>query len=176
MIKRKSFNIEAYTTTIQNSPCFICQLVADNSKNRHHIIYENDEAIVFLNKYPVLYGYALVAPKEHKEEVTGDFSPETYLRLQQLIYATAEAVRSHVKPERVYILSLGSQQGNSHVHWHIAPIPFGLPFEEQQLNALRYANGVLDLSDEEMRGLANQLRAELESFGNSFGVDRLDQS
>jgi len=31
---------------------------------------------------------------------------------------------------RVYILSLGSQQGNKHVHWHSAPLPFGVPVEQ----------------------------------------------
>jgi hypothetical protein len=43
------------------------------------------------------------------------------------------AVRRTVEAERVYILSLGSQQGNRHVHWHIAPLPYGVPFKEQQL-------------------------------------------
>jgi diadenosine tetraphosphate (Ap4A) HIT family hydrolase len=165
MIKRKPFNSEAYVETIQSSPCFICQLVADNSVNPHHIIYENKDTIVFLNKYPVLYGYSLVAPKTHKEQVTGDFSREEYLKLQEIIYAVAEATRRHVQPERVYILSLGSQQGNRHVHWHIAPLPPGLPFDEQQLNALRFGNGVLDMSEEERQKLATALRNELNILG-----------
>lgn len=165
MNKRKQFNFDAYVKTIQTSPCFICQIVADNSPSQHHVIYEDEDAIVFLNKYPVQYGYVLVAPKAHKEEVTGDFSLEAYLNLQQLIYAVAEAVRKHTKPERVYILSLGSQQGNSHVHWHIAPLPFGIPFDKQQLNALRFRNGVLDMSDEEMGDLVNHLKIELAALG-----------
>ncbi len=68
-----------------------------------------------------------------------------------------------VKPERVYILSLGSQQGNRHVHWHIAPLPPGVPFEQQQLEALSITNGVLQLSNEEMSALAAQLREALNS-------------
>lgn len=165
MMKRKPFNTDAYVETIQSSPCFLCQLVANNSVNPHHIIYEDEEAIVFLNKYPVLYGYSLVAPKSHKEHVTGDFSREEYLKLQELIYAVAEATRRYVQPERVYILSLGSQQGNRHVHWHIAPLPPGLPFDEQQLNALRFSNGVLDLSEAEHQELATGLRHELNQLG-----------
>lgn len=165
MIDRKPFDTETYVETIQSSPCFICQLVADNSANPHHIIYENDEAIVFLNKYPVLYGYSLVAPKAHKEQVTGDFSQEEYLRLQALIYAVAEATRRYVQPERVYILSLGSQQGNRHVHWHVAPLPAGLPFDEQQLNALRFSNGVLNLSEAACQALTAGLRHELNQLG-----------
>lgn len=164
-MKRKPFDTETYVETIQSAPCFICQLARDHSANPHHIIYENEEAIVFLNKYPVLYGYSLVAPKAHKEQVTADFSPEEYLQLQALIYAVAEATRRYVQPERVYILSLGSQQGNSHVHWHIAPLPPGRPFEEQQLNALRFGNGVLELSEAEFQELAAGLRQELTQLG-----------
>ncbi len=66
-----------------------------------------------------------------------------------------------VKPERVYILSLGSQQGNKHVHWHIAPLPPGVPFEEQQLEALSMKDGFLQLSDEELMTLTQQLREAL---------------
>ena len=162
---RKPFDLQAYTETIQTEPCFICQFLTDNAQNYHHIIYEDEDAVVFLNKYPVLYGYVLVAPKAHKEQVTADFSRQEYLNLQTMIYATAEAVRKHINPERVYILSLGSQQANAHVHWHIAPLPAGIPFEEQQLNALRFGNGVLDMSDEEMRQLTRGLQAELKAQG-----------
>ena len=165
MLDRKSFDLQTYTETIQTAPCFICQFLADNNVNFHHIIYENEEAVVFLNKYPVLYGYVLVAPKAHKEQVTGDFTRQEYLNLQALIHAVAEAVRKQMKPERIYILSLGSQQANTHVHWHIAPLPAGIPFEDQQLNALRFGNGVLDLTDNEMAQLADELRVELKSLG-----------
>jgi ATP adenylyltransferase len=66
-----------------------------------------------------------------------------------------------VETERVYILSLGSQQGNRHVHWHIAPLPYGVPFKEQQLEALRSENGILDLSEQEMKTLTMRIRQNL---------------
>ena len=86
--------------------------MAGNPAYAHEIICEDDVAIAFLNKYPPLYGYVRVAPREHREQVTGDFTPAEYLALQQVIYRAVEAVRRVAKPERVYILSLGSQQGN----------------------------------------------------------------
>lgn len=73
-------------------------------------------AIAFLDKQPRLYGWTLVAPREHREQVTGDFSVEECLDLQRTVYRVAEAVWKEVGAERVYILSLGSQQGNSRVH------------------------------------------------------------
>ncbi len=118
--------------------------------------------MAFLNKYPAVYGHSLVAPREHRERVTADFSPEEYLALQRIVYEVGEALRQVVPTERLYILSLGSVQANSHVHWHIAPLPPGVPFEQQQFAALDRA-GYVDLPESEAAELANRLRAALSS-------------
>ena len=157
---RKPFDLDSYIQKIQSSPCFICELIAGRL-NGNHIIHSSDGSIIFLNKYPVLYGQVLVAPIQHREQVTGDFNLDEYLALQQVVYRTAEAVRKTIAAERIYILSLGSQQGNRHVHWHIAPLPYGVPFKQQQLEALRVENGILDIPDEEMEGLAQRIRDNL---------------
>lgn len=158
---RKPFDFDAYIHDIQTKPCFLCAIAAKHPEYDHHIVYEDENVIAFLNKFPALYGYTLVAPKEHREQVTSDFSVDGYLELQRVVYRVAEAVRLETDAERVYILSLGSQQGNSHVHWHIAPLPRGVPFEEQQLAALSIEHGVLDLSDGEMAQLAGRLKGRL---------------
>ena len=161
MPQRQPFDLQTYISYIQTRPCFICEMIAGNPDYAHQIVYADEVALAFLNKYPPLYGYVLVAPREHREQVTGDFTPAEYLALQQVIYRVTEAVRRVVKPERVYLLSLGSQQGNKHVHWHIAPLPFGVPFEQQQLEALRIENGFLQLSKDELATLTAQLRVAL---------------
>ena len=66
-----------------------------------------------------------------------------------------------VPTERVYILSLGSQEGNRHVHWHVAPLPPGVPYQEQQLAALAMGRGILPIAPEEMADLADQIRTRL---------------
>jgi ATP adenylyltransferase len=129
------------------------------------MIYEDQTAVVFLNKYPVLHGYTLIAPREHREQATGDFTLQEYLTLQRLIYQVAEAIRQVVPTERLYILTLGSQQGNRHVHWHLAPLPPGVPYEQQQTAALDLSRGVLAIPDEEMASLARSIRQELERLG-----------
>ena len=161
MVDRKSFDLDAYIERIQNSPCFICEMISGRL-NGNHIIHQDNTCIIFLNKYPVLYGYVLVAPIEHREQVTGSFTVGEYLALQRMLYRTVEAVQKSVTAERIYILSLGSQQGNSHVHWHIVPLPYGVPFKEQQLEALRIENGILDIPDDEMENLARQIRQEID--------------
>lgn len=165
MTQYQSFDVDAYANRARNGPCFVCEMLAGNPDYQHHIIFENEIAVAFLNKYPTLYGYTLVAPKKHCEQVTGDFSLEEYLALQRFIFWIAEALRQTVPTERIYVLSLGSQQGNRHVHWHIVPLPPGVPYEEQQIEALRPSRGLLKLSDEEMATLAKTIRQTLEMPG-----------
>jgi diadenosine tetraphosphate (Ap4A) HIT family hydrolase len=163
MFQREPVDLKRYVRRSQTGPCFVCEIVKRKPKYyEHHVIYEDEVAIAFLNKYPTLYGYTLVAPKEHREQVTGDFRLDEYLALQGLIYRVAEAVRQEVPTERVYILSLGSQQGNRHVHWHIAPLPPGVPYEEQQVQTLMLEKGVLKVPDEEMTALAERIRRRIE--------------
>ena len=110
----------------------------------------------------MLRGYTLVAPKEHREAVTGDFSEDEYAALQRVVWRVGEAVRRAVSAERLYLLSLGSKQGNAHVHWHVAPLPAGVPYEEQQLAALEWGPGaerILALSDREQDELAERIGA-----------------
>ena len=61
----------------------------------------------------------------------------------------------------MYSLSLGSQQGNAHLHWHVAPLPPGVPYEQQQLRALSAEYGVLDIDDTSQAALAQAIRSHL---------------
>jgi diadenosine tetraphosphate (Ap4A) HIT family hydrolase len=155
-------DVAEYHRRARAGPCFLCEVAA--GRLPHHVVHEDECAIAFLNRYPTVRGYAIVAPKEHREEVTGDFTEEEYVELQRLVHRVGEAIRRAVPTERLYILTLGSKQGNAHVHWHLAPLPPGVPYEEQQLAALDWGpNGerVLELSDAELAELAASIRGAL---------------
>ena len=137
--------------------CFICA-IASGEDTGHHVVYEDETAIAFLNRFPTLEGHVIAAPRAHREQVTGDFSAEEYLAHQRVVYGVAEGMRVALDAERVYILSLGSQAANAHVHWHVAALPAGVPFEQQQLEALSWERGILDLSDADMAAMAERLR------------------
>lgn len=156
------FNQKEYLNEIAGT-CFLCRLAeGDPTLPPHHIIWRGGGAIAFLNRFPTVYGYVLVAPEAHLEQVTGDFSLHQYLGLQRVVHTLAEAVRLELRPDRVYILSLGSQQANAHVHWHIVPCPPGVPLEQQQLALLNAKEGgVLQLEHSEGEALALRLRERL---------------
>lgn len=165
MTERQHFDLDAYVERSTRGPCFICRLVAGDPDYRHHVVWEDDFAIAFLNKYPTLAGYTLVSPKAHLEQVTGDFTPDEYHRLQELVRKVGDAARRVTGAERVYLASLGSQEANSHVHWHVAPLPPGVPLEAQQFAALDATrDGFLALSDAEMADLARRIGDELRTL------------
>jgi diadenosine tetraphosphate (Ap4A) HIT family hydrolase len=160
-LRRRSFDLDAYERRLRETPCFVCAL-ARGERGPNHLVYEDERTLAWLNPWPVVVGYTLVAPKPHVEHVTGDFSEDEYIGLQRRVYRIGEAVRRAVPTERLYVLSLGSQQGNRHVHWHLVPLPPGVPYQEQQLEALRIERGVLDFSAGEFEELATRIRAGLE--------------
>ena len=155
-------DMDAIHRGFRTQPCFVCRMVQGDTRFSENLIYEDDHTLVFLDGYPRAYGYTLVAPKEHREQVTGDFSMEQYLDLQRLLYQVTEAVREEVGAERMYLYTFGSNEGNSHVHWHVVPLPPGVPYEEQQGAWAGWSKGVLKIPKEEMAALAGRIGSRIE--------------
>jgi diadenosine tetraphosphate (Ap4A) HIT family hydrolase len=157
---RVPFDLPRYTARVAedagNNRCFICTIV-DGSRTDHHIVYRDELCVAFLNRYPTLVGYTLVAPVEHRTGVVSDFSEEEYLALQLRVHRVGRAVAEAVTTERIYVLSLGSMQGNSHVHWHVAPLPPEVPYAEQQFAALMAESGCLDIPERDQAALAQRI-------------------
>ncbi|MBU1307362.1 MAG: HIT family protein [Alphaproteobacteria bacterium] len=156
---RRPLDLSAHVARSQNGPCFICQLLDGNPDYAHHIIAQDDDSIVFLSKYPTLPGYALVCPKPHYQDLARDMSTTQYLALQGVVHRLSRALSQVFDAERIYVLSLGSAQGNSHVHFHVVPLPKGVPYADQQYHALMAEHGVLDLPDAEMAATAARIAA-----------------
>ena len=156
--ERVPFDFKAYDRRSRGVRCFVCAFLDGDPDYNHELLYDDGEHAAFLARDPVLTGYALVVPKRHVEDVVNDLTPEAYLRLQSAVHVVARAVSDVVRPERTYLLSLGSMQGNAHVHWHVAPLPPGVPYERQQYHALMHENGYLPHTAAEMAELAAQIR------------------
>jgi diadenosine tetraphosphate (Ap4A) HIT family hydrolase len=115
-VPRRPLDREAYERRAREGPCLVCETLAGNPGYRAHLVWADDDAVAFLARDPPLLGTTLVAPRAHREQVTSDFRMEEYLALQRLVYLVGEAVRQELPTERLYLMSLGSQSGNRHVH------------------------------------------------------------
>jgi diadenosine tetraphosphate (Ap4A) HIT family hydrolase len=136
-------------------------MLAGHPDYLHHDVYEDADTIAFLARWPTLLGHCLVAPKRHVESWVHDLNENEYLAMQRVVHRVALALAAAVPTERMYSLTLGSQQGNAHLHWHIAPLPPGVPYEQQQLRALSAEYGVLDIDDTSQAALAQSIRSHL---------------
>jgi diadenosine tetraphosphate (Ap4A) HIT family hydrolase len=159
------FDLDAYEQRVRTDSadgrCFICSIVA-GERDDHLVLYRDDRCIAFLAKFPTLLGYTLVAPLEHRTDVVGSFTEPEYVELQRRVHRVGRAVTKAVPTERLYVLSIGSHQGNAHVHWHLAPLPPGVPYREQQYAALMTEHGHLDIPEEELRALARDIARRLD--------------
>ena len=158
---RVPFDVDGYERRSREGPCFVCAILAGHPDYRHHDLYEDADTIAFLVRYPTLFGHCLVAPKRHVESWVTDIAEEQFLDFQRIVHRVARAVAASVPTERMYCLSLGSQQGNAHLHWHIAPLPPGVPYRHQQFHALMAENGVLDVDESVQAQLAQTIRSHL---------------
>jgi diadenosine tetraphosphate (Ap4A) HIT family hydrolase len=154
-----TFDAGAYAERTRNNACFVCAIVAgDPAYDLEQIVYEDEHHLAFLNRYPTMPGYLLVCPKAHVEHVVRDLDESAYLDLMRVLRRVARAVETVVPSERTYLLSLGSQQGNTHLHWHVAPLPPGTPYEQQQYHALMSENGLIPWTPAQARDLAARIR------------------
>lgn len=163
IMDRRTMDLETYHARARSGPCFVCAFVAGDPDYRHEIIAEDREQVAFLDRWPTVPGKVLVAPKRHVEHVIRDLDEGEYLRLMRFVRMVARAVEMVLPIERMYLYTLGSQQGNAHLHWHIAGLPPEVPYENQQFHSLMTENGVLAEPGYDAAGTAQALRLALES-------------
>jgi diadenosine tetraphosphate (Ap4A) HIT family hydrolase len=161
-LPRRPMDTAAYERRSREGPCFVGETLAGNPNYPGHLVWTDEDSVAFLARYNTLLGHTLVAPRAHREQATGDFGMQEYLGLQRLVYQVGEALRRELPTERLYIMSLGSQQGNRHVHWHVAPLPPGVPYEQQQFAAFSWERGVLDLPEQELASFAKRLGTQVQ--------------
>jgi len=156
MAARVPMDMAAYVRRSRGGPCFVCATLRGDPDYVHHLVHEDARCVAFLSRYPTLPGYTLVAPRDHVVDVTGD--RDLFRHLTDVVHDVAEALKRVVPTERIYLLSLGSHQGNAHVHWHVAALPPGVPYERQQFHAVMASEGVPPVTDDGQRDLATRLR------------------
>jgi histidine triad (HIT) family protein/ATP adenylyltransferase len=127
-------------------------------------VYEDEQVIAFLNQFPTQEGYTIVCPKRHVERYESELSTDEWQYLLAVTQKIAKSIADATGAMRMYLASLGSPQGNPHLHLHVCPCPAGTPYEEQQGEAMRRKDGdYLHLSDERLDEIASLIRAGLAS-------------
>ncbi|WP_084533848.1 HIT family protein [Nocardia fusca] len=145
--------------------CFICELADEQTtRTRETVAYRDEHCIVFFPPWPRLYAYCLLAPRRHATNVVSDFTEDDYLALQLRVHRLGRVLTQITPTERLYVFSFGSMQGVAHVHWHLAPLPPGTPFLEQQFAAVDKPD-YLVIEKAELDELAQRIGAGMAALG-----------
>jgi diadenosine tetraphosphate (Ap4A) HIT family hydrolase len=104
------FDLAIHIQRSRTGPCFVCAYSGGHPDYEHESLYADNHVVAFLSQYPTLLGYAIVAPRAHVVDVTGD--RRLFRQLTEVVQDGAEELKSTVPTERGYLMSLGSHQGN----------------------------------------------------------------
>ena len=129
--------------------CIFCDILT--GKKSGYFIYEDENYVALLDKYPIDVGHALVMPRKHYERIV-DMSEVDVGDLFSKIPKIAKAI---LKATNADAFSLGQNNGRAakqiipHVHVHIIP-------RYETKGTIWTKRGIA--TDEELSELAKQIR------------------
>lgn len=134
--------------------CIFCDIIEGNRPG--HLIYEDQDHVSFLDKYPIDVGHALVVPKNHHEKIT-DMDSDKVGKLFSRVPIIADAI---LKATGADAFSLAQNNGKAakqiipHVHVHIIPRfnHKGTVWTKREIS-----------NDDELKDLAQKIRSVLEN-------------
>jgi histidine triad (HIT) family protein len=107
--------------TVQNLNCVFCDIVQRAVPS--NVIYEDEEFIAILDKYPISIGHTLVMPKKHFGRVQ-DISQKEFCAMYARVHALNALITSRLGASASHISINDGAAANQlipHVHVHIIP-------------------------------------------------------
>ena len=101
--------------------CIFCDII--QGKREGNFVYEDEDHVAFLDKYPIDTGHTLVLPRKHFEKVT-DMTADMVGDLFSKVPKIAKAI---IKSTNADAFSMAQNNGKAakqivpHVHVHIIP-------------------------------------------------------
>ena len=114
--------------------CIFCKII--NNKVDCYKIYDDDDLIVILDKFPNNIGHSLIIPKNHIENIfeLDDGLCEKILKMAKKV---ACGLKENLKADGINILQNNNEAANqtvNHFHMHVIPRFFGDTVEIKWVN------------------------------------------
>ncbi|NOX56235.1 MAG: HIT domain-containing protein [Planctomycetes bacterium] len=116
-----------YIVTTDEKPqtgCFLCRYREAGPDRDQHVIAQDDQTLVVLNRFPYNNGHLLIAPCAHKAELD-ELDDSELLGCMRQLQRMTRLLRKTISPDGFNIgLNLGRVAGAGlpgHLHWHLVP-------------------------------------------------------
>jgi len=137
-----------------NQNCIFCKIINKSIPNA--IIYEDEKFLVFLDRYPINYGHALLIPKDHFDTIL-EMPLNLVGEMYSLVPQIAKSIISTIDGNGFNVSQNNGRSANQiipHVHVHIVP-RFSLEKVKGQWPMRKIAN------IEELKILADKIIANI---------------
>jgi len=101
--------------------CIFCDIIS--GKKSGFFIYESQDHVAILDKYPIDTGHSLVMPREHHEKIT-DMTEKNFVDLFSRVPKIAKAILQATNADAFSIAQNNGRAAKQivpHVHVHIIP-------------------------------------------------------
>ncbi len=129
--------------------CVFCKIA--EGKFPSYKVYEDENFLAFLDKFPRTPGHIQVIPKIHYRWVYDVPNFGEYFEVARKI---VDGVKKALNPRLVHLVTIGDEV--PHAHIHVVP-----RFEDDGHGVLIDMSKTLNLSDEEMNGIAERVRSKI---------------
>ncbi len=105
--------------------CIFCKIVKGEIPCIQ--IYEDENALAFMDIAPLNQGHVLIIPKSHYETIL-DIEPGVFGWLGNVVTRVCKAVQKTLKPDGINVMQLNGKAANQvvpHLHIHVVPRKFG---------------------------------------------------
>ena len=103
------------------SDCLFCKII--NKEIPNYTVYEDDNALAFLDIHPCAKGHTVVVPKKHLADLS-EMSAEDWRQMSAGLAAVMAKIYQVLKPDGINLgINNGKAAGQAvgHAHWHLIP-------------------------------------------------------
>lgn len=114
--------------------CIFCKII--NNKVDCYKIYDDDNLIVILDKFPNNIGHSLIIPKRHVESIF-DLDDNLCEKIFKMAKKVACGLKKNLNADGINILQNNNEAANqtvNHFHMHVIPRFFGDTVEIKWVN------------------------------------------
>jgi len=132
------------------SDCLFCNIIKGQIESFK--VFEDDDAVAFLDINPAAPGHTLIVPKVHAVNLF-DIDEISLRRLASTLKHVAQKVRTATKKDLMIIQNNGKDAGQvvDHLHFHIIP--------RTQGDGIGLMRGRIEITKEEMSEMVEKIKS-----------------